>query len=216
METRRSTDSNAAPYSNTVHCIRSVPRVLYFRISTGSAFPAGHLRQCYHDRWLFRVATRKSRCQAYLCSTLCNMANSTAMPTPLAEAASAHAAHRYSEGDPVVLTVYFLAFGFWTAAAGNDFISSTWTSVRATRRKGKLHVVFVTIPMAYICAYIYYQHINGDYKEMGAALLALAFALLHLARTFMGLWHCMCSSSGRFLLSSPWSLSDTRHTFLTR
>ncbi len=35
---------------------------------------------------------------------------------------------------------------------------------------------------------MYFQHLNQDYKEMGAALLALAFALLHLARTFMGLW----------------------------
>ncbi len=36
---------------------------------------------------------------------------------------------------------------------------------------------------------MYFQHINQDSKEMRAALLALAFALLHLARAFMGLWH---------------------------
>ncbi len=110
------------------------------------------------------------------------------MSAPLAATTTAETVPRYSDGDPFILTVYVLAFLFWTAAAGNDFISSTWKSVRETRRKGKVHVVFVAIPVPYICTYIYFQHANKDYKEMGAALLALAFALLHLTRTFMGLW----------------------------
>ncbi len=115
------------------------------------------------------------------------MANNTAVKTPLAVAASAETTYRYAEGDALVLTVYLFAFVLWTQLP-ERFISSRWKSVRATRRKGKLHVVLVPIPMPYICAYMYFQHRNQDYKEMGAALLALAFALLHLARTFMGLW----------------------------
>ncbi len=94
----------------------------------------------------------------------------------------------FGESDPWVLVAYFLAFGIWTTASGNDFISSTWKSVRDTRRRGKLHVACVYIPMTYISVYIYFQHVNRDYKEMGAAILALAFAVLHLVRTFMGLW----------------------------
>ncbi len=35
---------------------------------------------------------------------------------------------------------------------------------------------------------MYFQELNQDYKEMGAALLAVAFVLLHLVRTFMGSW----------------------------
>ncbi len=111
------------------------------------------------------------------------MANSTAMPNPLA---AENAVARFDEGDPAVLVAYFLAFGIWTSASGNDFISSTWRSVRKTRRRGQLHVAFVFIPMIYISVYISFQHVNRDYKEMGAALLALAFAVLHLVRTFYG------------------------------
>ncbi len=114
------------------------------------------------------------------------------MSTPLAAAASAETAYRYAEGDPIVLTVYFLAFGFWTAAAGNDFVSSTWRSVRATRRKGKLHVVLVAIPMPYICTYMYFQHLNKDYKEMGAALLALAFCAVAPCANFHGIVVAAC------------------------
>lgn len=114
------------------------------------------------------------------------MAQNTTFSAPLAATEATEI--RFAESDPVVLTVYFLVFGFWTAAAGNDFISPTWRSVRETRWKGKLHVAFVLIPISYICVYMYFQHKNKDYKEMGAALLALAFAVLHLLRTFMGLW----------------------------
>ncbi len=94
----------------------------------------------------------------------------------------------FAEGDPKVLIVYFLAFGIWTAAASNDFICSTWRSVGQTRRRGKFHVALAFIPMIFMSVYVVFQHKTKDYKEMGAALLALAFALLHLGRTFMGLW----------------------------
>ncbi len=54
--------------------------------------------------------------------------------------------------------------------------------------EGKAACGFGSHTNAIHCAYMYFQHRNQDYKEMGAGLLAVAFALLHLARTFMGLW----------------------------
>ncbi len=87
-----------------------------------------------------------------------------------------------------VLIAYFLAFGVWTAVAGNDFINARWKSVRMTRQRGQMHVVLVFVPMIYMTVYIIAQYEDGDYKEMGAAILALAFATLHLTRTVAGLW----------------------------
>ncbi len=93
-----------------------------------------------------------------------------------------------TESGAFVLFAYLLAFGIWTAASGNDFISSSWKSVRRTRRRGQLHIVFVFVPMIYMSVYIAVQYQNRDFQEMGAALLALAFAVLHLIRTIVGLW----------------------------
>ncbi len=87
-----------------------------------------------------------------------------------------------------VLVAYILAFGIWTAASGNDFINSSWKSVRKTRHRGQWHVILVFVPMIYMSAYIYFQYQFGDYKEMSAAILALFFAVLHLVRTIAGLW----------------------------
>ncbi len=42
--------------------------------------------------------------------------------------------------------------------------------------------------MPYICAYMYFQHVNQDYKEMGAALLASGVCLVAPCATLMGLW----------------------------
>ncbi len=93
-----------------------------------------------------------------------------------------------TENGAFVLFAYILAFGIWTAASGNDFISSSWKSVRHTRRRGQMHVVLVFVPMIYMSVYIASQYQNRDFQEMGAALLALAFAVLHLVRTIVGLW----------------------------
>ena len=37
-------------------------------------------------------------------------------------------------------------------------------------------------------AYIYFQYKAGDFKEFSASFVALLFAVLHMARTMMGLW----------------------------
>lgn len=93
-----------------------------------------------------------------------------------------------AENGAFVLFAYFLVFGIWTLASGNDFISPNWKSVRRTRRLGQMHVLLVFLPMIYMVTYIIAQQKNGDYQEMGAALLALAFAVLHFIRTLVGLW----------------------------
>ncbi len=114
------------------------------------------------------------------------------MSTPLAAAAGAETVYRYAEGDPIVLTVYFLAFGFWTAAAGNDFISSTWKSVRATRCKGKLHVVLVAIPMPYICAYMYFQHLGKRLQGDGCRTSSSGVCAVAPCANFHGIVAAAC------------------------
>ncbi len=109
---------------------------------------------------------------------------------------------RLAENGAFVLFAYFLAFGIWTAASGNDFISSNWKTVRRTRRRGQMHVIFVFVPMIYMTVYIVAQQRNGDYQEMGAALLALAFAVLHLIRTVVGLW--------QLLIFKKWTISSIK------
>ncbi len=42
---------------------------------------------------------------------------------------------------------------------------------------GQIHALLVIIPMLPIGAYMYFQNETKDYKEMGAALIALLFAL---------------------------------------
>ncbi len=87
-----------------------------------------------------------------------------------------------------VLFVYLLVIGVWSAACNHDFISAKWKSVKKTRRRGLTHFFVITLPMAYILAYICIQSKSGDFKEVGAAAVALCFAWLHLSRTFWGLW----------------------------
>lgn len=87
-----------------------------------------------------------------------------------------------------VLFVYLLVIGVWSAACNHDFISAKWKSVQNTRRRGLTHFFVITLPMAYILAYIFIQSRSGDFKEVGAAAVALCFAWLHLSRTFWGLW----------------------------
>ncbi len=79
------------------------------------------------------------------------MANNTALSTPPTAAASAETAYRYAEGEPFVLSVYFLVFGFWASAAGNDVEISAGNPLQGQ--------VFA-IPVPYICAYIYFQQLN--------------------------------------------------------
>ncbi len=56
---------------------------------------------------------------------------------------------------------------------------------------------------SYISVYIYLQHEIEDYEETSAALLTLVFAVLHLIRTFMGVWQLQ--------MFKKWTISSIKH-----
>lgn len=88
----------------------------------------------------------------------------------------------------IVIPAYFAVFLPWAFMQKIDFISSSWKSIRTTRRNGLLQFWFTLIPMGLMIAYIVIQIISKDYKEMSAAILAFIFSLQHLLRTWWGLW----------------------------
>lgn len=95
---------------------------------------------------------------------------------------------------PFVLPAYALVFGVCGFAAAYDFIASKWRTAGSRRRGGKAHLCLLRVPMAYMLAYIIFQHHAQDYKEMSGGIIALCFAFADFARTVMGLWqlHVFC------------------------
>lgn len=88
----------------------------------------------------------------------------------------------------VVVIVYFAVLLPWTIFQTMDFIGPTWTTVKKTRLKGRRHFCVTLFPLGAMIPYIIFQIDAGDFKEMFTAFLALVFALLHLLRTWWGLW----------------------------
>ncbi len=86
-----------------------------------------------------------------------------------------------------VLGAYFFAFFPWGIMNNIDVISEKWRTCRRTRNLAHIHIASSIIPILYVAAYAEAQRRDGDNKELGAALAALAFNLFQLLRTVMGL-----------------------------
>ncbi len=115
-----------------------------------------------------------------------------------------------------VFFVYFLAVAAWYAISGSDFVSSRWTTVAEARKRGRRHLLIVSLPMVYMVVYVYYQAMSGDYKEVCLTLVAFVFAASHVLEHFLGLWQlhifrewtvrsvCSLESLGNRTLQSRW------------
>ncbi len=68
-----------------------------------------------------------------------------------------------------------------------DFISEKWRTVGRTRRLAYIHLASFAFPILYVATYAEAQRRAGDSKELGAALAALMFNTIQLARTFIGI-----------------------------
>lgn len=88
----------------------------------------------------------------------------------------------------IVISAYFVVLLPWAFMQKIDFISSSWKTVRRTRRNGLIQFWFTLIPLTLMLPYIWLQIEAQDFKEMSAAILAFIFALIHLVRTWWGLW----------------------------
>ncbi len=95
---------------------------------------------------------------------------------------------RVAENPIFVLCLYIFVISVWSLACNNDFISSNWKTVQATRNRGRIHFFVIIFPLGYSIAYLVVQSEYRDFKEVGAATVALCLAFLHLLRTFCGLW----------------------------
>lgn len=56
--------------------------------------------------------------------------------------------------------------------------------------------------MLYMLVYIYFQAEAGDYKEMSAGIVALAFAMVNFCRTVVRLW--------QLHVFKPWMVASIR------
>lgn len=88
----------------------------------------------------------------------------------------------------IVFLAYFSALLPWTIQYAYDFIGDRWKTIERTKRHGWLHVSLSVPGSCYIIYYAHLQSVEPDYKEMFAAIAALMFSFLHLARTLVGLW----------------------------
>ena len=95
---------------------------------------------------------------------------------------------KVAENPIFVLCLYVFVITVWSLACNIDFISSNWKTVRVTRKRGRIHFLVIIFPLGYILFYLVVQSEYRDFKEVGAATVALCLALLHLLRTLWGLW----------------------------
>ena len=95
---------------------------------------------------------------------------------------------RVAENPIFVLCLYIFVISVWSLACNNDFISSNWKTVEVTRNRGRIHFFVIIFPLGYSIVYLVVQSEYRDFKEVGAATVALCLAFLHLLRTFCGLW----------------------------
>ena len=85
-----------------------------------------------------------------------------------------------------VIGAYFFAFAPWGLISSIDFLSEKWRSIQHTRNLVRMHIICSILPVFYVAVYAEAQRRNGDFKEYGAALVALFFNLWHFIRTLFG------------------------------
>ena len=91
-----------------------------------------------------------------------------------------------AENTYFVLGAYFFAFFPWAVMYNIDFITEKWRTVGETRTFAYAHMISSVVPCLYVAVYAEAQRQNNDSQELGAALAALMFNLIHLLRTLMG------------------------------
>ena len=94
---------------------------------------------------------------------------------------------KLAENTFFVLGAYFFAFFPWAVMHNIDFISDKWRTVGRTRSHAYLHLFSSVVPCIYVAVYAEAQRQNDDSQELGAAIAALMFNLIHFWRTLMGI-----------------------------
>ena len=94
---------------------------------------------------------------------------------------------KLAENTFFVLGAYFFAFFPWAVMHNIDFISDKWRTVKRTRRHAYRHLFSSVVPCIYVAVYAEAQRQNNDSQELGAAIAALMFNLIHFWRTLMGI-----------------------------
>lgn len=86
-----------------------------------------------------------------------------------------------------VVIAYFCVFLPWAILNAFDFISNKWRTVKRTRRLGRRYLILLFLPICYVSIYAEAQRQIGNYQEMCAAGLTIAFNMFNVVRTLMGL-----------------------------
>ncbi len=96
--------------------------------------------------------------------------------------------HANGHNDKSILLAYFVPFITWFTITTNDFIAYDQKTIGESRRLGRTHLLLILLPTIYMTYVAYCQMLLLDYKTMSLALFVVVFGILHIARTYYGLW----------------------------